>query len=48
MSEHAFCGVIFRDDTNKVNRPSDGDVNWMFPVQGESPLVQVKEPYGYL
>ena len=24
------------------------DVNWMSPVQGESPPVQVKEPYGNL
>ena len=31
---------------NMVDVPSDGDVNWMSPVQGESPLVQVKEPYG--
>ena len=29
-----------------VKCPSDRDVNWMSPVQGESPLVQVKEPYG--
>ena len=29
-------------------RPSDRDVNWMPPVQGESPPVQVKEPYGNL
>ena len=29
-----------------MHRPSDWDVNWMSPVQGESPLVQVKEPYG--
>ena len=28
-----------------MHRPSDWDVNWMSPVQGESPLVQVKEPY---
>ena len=27
------------------HRPLDGDVNWMSPVQGKSPLVQVKEPY---
>ena len=46
MSEHAFCGVIFRDDTNQVHRSSDQDINWISPVQGESPLVQVKEPYG--
>ena len=24
----------------------DWDVNWMSPVQGKSPPVQVKEPYG--
>ena len=24
----------------------DRDVNWMSPVQGKSPPVQVKEPYG--
>ena len=29
-----------------MHRPSDRDVNWMSPLQGESPLVQVKEPYG--
>ena len=28
--------------------PLDGDVNWMSPLQGRSPLVQVKEPYGNL
>ena len=28
------------------DRPSDRDVNWMSPVQGKSPPVQVKEPYG--
>ena len=38
--------VSLKDDTRKVHRPSDRDVNWMSPVQGESPLVQVKEPYG--
>ena len=30
----------------KQRRPSDRDVNWMSPVQGKSPPVQVKEPYG--
>ena len=40
--------VICRDDTRSVLRPSDQDVNWMSPVQGKSPLVQVKEPYGNL
>ena len=29
-----------------MHRPSDQDVNWMSPVQGKSPPVQVKEPYG--
>ena len=28
-----------------MHRPSDRDVNWMSPVQGKSPPVQVKEPY---
>ena len=28
--------------------PLDGDVNWVSPLQGRSPLVQVKEPYGNL
>ena len=28
--------------------PLGGDVNWMSPLQGRSPLVQVKEPYGNL
>ena len=41
MSEHAFSSAICRDDTSL-----DRDVNWMSPVQGESPLVQVKELYG--
>ena len=31
-----------------MHRPSDGDVNWMSPVQGESPTLQVKELYGNL
>ena len=31
-----------------MHHPSDGDVNWMSPVQGKSPPVQVKEPYGIL
>ena len=26
----------------------DRDVNWMSPLQGRSPLVQFKEPYGNL
>ena len=29
-------------------RPSDLGVNWMWSVQGKSPLVQVKEPYSDL
>ena len=28
-----------------MHRPLDRDVNWMSPVQGKSPPVQVKEPY---
>ena len=31
-----------------MHRLLDRDVNWMSPVQGESPPVQVKEPYGNL
>ena len=31
-----------------MHRPSERDVKWMSPVQGKSPPVQVKEPYGYL
>ena len=31
-----------------MHRPSDRDVNWMSPVQGKSPPVQVKEPYSNL
>ena len=27
---------------------SDRDVNWMSPVQGKSPPVQVKEPYNFV
>ena len=48
MFEHSFSSVICRDDTRYVHGPSDRDVNWMPPVQGESPPVQVKEPYGNL
>ena len=29
-----------------MHGPSDWDVNWMSPLQGRSPLVQVKDPYG--
>ena len=46
MSEHTFSGVICRDDI--VHGPLDLDVNWMSPLKGRSPLVQVKEPYGNL
>ena len=46
VPEHAFPIVICRDDTGLVGRPLDPDVNWMSPVQGKSPRVQVKEPYG--
>ena len=31
-----------------MNCPLDRDVNRMSPVQGKSPPVQVKEPYGNL
>ena len=31
-----------------MHRPSDQDVNWMSPVQGKSPPVQVKELYSNL
>ena len=31
-----------------MNLPSDLDDNWMSPVHGKVPLVQVKEPYGNL
>ena len=48
MSEQAFSGVICRDDTRLVHGPSNQEVNWMSPLQGRSPLVQVKEPYGNL
>ena len=36
---------ISRDDMDTVRRPSDRDVNWRPPVQGESSPVQVKGPY---
>ena len=46
-----FChttniGNTTKTDTREAHRPSDQDVNWMSPVQRESPLVEVKEPYG--
>ena len=31
-----------------MRRPLDRDVNWRPPIQGESPPVQVKEPYSSL
>ena len=37
-----ICTLIWRPG------PLDEDVNWMSPLQGRSPLVQVKEPYGNL
>ena len=37
-----ICTLILRPG------PLDGDVNLMSPLQGRSPLVQVKEPYGNL
>ena len=46
--EHAFSSVICRYDTRKVQHHSDRDINWMSPVQGKSPPVQIKEPYGNL
>ena len=45
LSEHylvSFAGVML----DKCIVLSDRDVNWMSPVQGKSPPVQVKEPYG--
>ena len=29
-----------------MHRPLDLDINWMSPVQGKSPPVLAKEPYG--
>ena len=31
-----------------MHGPLGRDVNWMSPLKGRSPLVQVKEPYGNL
>ena len=31
-----------------MHLPSDLDDNWMSPVHGKVPIVQVKEPYGNL
>ena len=45
VSDHTSLRVICRDDMNTGRRTSDRDVNWRPPVQGDSPLMQVKEPY---
>ena len=34
--------------SEQAHRPSDRNVNWMSPVQGESSPVQVKELYSNL
>ena len=44
----SFSSVICKNDTSKVHLPLDLDDNWMSPVHGKVPLVQVKEPYGNL
>ena len=44
VSDNAFL----KDDTKYVRLPSDRDVNWRPPVQGESPPVQVKALYSNL
>ena len=41
VSYHFICEL----DIKLVCHPSDQDINWRPPVQGESPPVQVKEPY---
>ena len=38
----SFTGMTLHDT---VRRPSDRDVNWRPPVQGQSSPVQVKDPY---
>ena len=43
--ENASLRVICRYDMNTVRRPSDRDVNWRPPVQGQPSPVQVKDPY---
>ena len=45
VSEHASPCFICRDDINTVRIPSDQDVNWRPTVQGQSPPVQIEEPY---
>ena len=44
VSEHASLHVICRNDMNTVRRPTDQDVNWRPPVQGQSPLCRLKNP----
>ena len=45
-----FVIVVFPDHTHLLFMTLDkcDEVNWMSPVQGKSPIVQVKEPYGNL
>ena len=50
MDEHAFPPTGFAVACsaaryNTVRRPSDRDVNWKHPVQGQSSPVQVKDLY---
>ena len=45
LSEHASLCVVCRDDMNRVCHPSEQNVNWRPPVQGQSSPVQVKDPY---
>ena len=45
--EETFC-VQTRFFWCHLHGPLDRDVNWMSPLKGRSPLVQVKEPYGNL
>ena len=44
VSEHASLGVICRDNMDTVRRPSDQDINWRSPVQGQLSPMQVKDP----
>ena len=44
VSEHASLLVNSRNDMNTVRRPSDRDVNWRPPVQGQPSHVQIKDP----
>ena len=46
--EECSLDLIFLLGTARPFGPLDGDVNWMSPLQGRSPLVQVKEPNGNL